>query len=122
MPTYRNDGSTPVRWKDAVFEPGVETEVSFFVPQGAYPALTKTADAPLVASPVLFTGAVAGEMILPYAPRIVVSSEGSGTIYFADDQDGVVVTGAWTTLPSPWEKLGKIRVEGSLHLTVERVE
>jgi hypothetical protein len=120
MPTYKNEGKAVATWEGTQFNPGVETEVSFFVPEGVYPAMTKTADAPPVSSPVIFTGEVSGAMDLPYAPKITLSVQGVGTLYLADDADGIAVNGGYT-ITAPWSKLGKIRVEdGALSVVVER--
>jgi hypothetical protein len=119
MPKYRNDGTYPIRWRDAIFEPGEETEVSFFVPADALPGLVKTDDEPPVLSPVLFAGAVTGEMDVPFAPKVTISVQGAGAIYFADDPHGVEVDGGYT-VTGDWDHIGKIRVEGSLNVVVER--
>ncbi|MDR1160163.1 MAG: hypothetical protein LBK69_06005 [Syntrophomonadaceae bacterium] len=120
MPTYFNHGNKAVLFNKQWFPAGERMEVSFFVPLSEYPDMELVADEPPVNSKVLFAGELTDEAIdVPYAETVSISVKGSGTVYFADDTEGVTVNGVYN-LVSKWALVGKLRVEGTLDVVVER--
>jgi hypothetical protein len=121
MPTYHNNSTTPVTVNGVTFPAGADTPTAFFMPPGAGD-FTKTDDSPPVKSPVLFSGECTDETIaLPYSAKgITVSATGSATLFFADDEDGVDISGGGYTISGAWMYLGKLRVVGTASVVVER--
>ncbi|MDR1209954.1 MAG: hypothetical protein LBK41_06540 [Clostridiales bacterium] len=129
MPTYRNDSglrrviSGNGDAATLVFDPGESKPASFYIPGGL--GLTLISSEPPVASPVLAAKTLTDETFdIPYSGRIVVSVIGvsGATAYFADDTEGVAVPdGGAYVLSGAWYEIGKVRVEGTADIVVERM-
>jgi hypothetical protein len=122
MPTYLNNSmNTPVTVNGVTFPAGAATPAAFFMPPGVGD-FTLTDDAPPVRSPVLLAGEYSDETIaLPYSAKgITVSATGSATLFFADDADGIDISGGGYTISGAWMYLGKLRVVGTARVVVER--
>jgi hypothetical protein len=119
MPTYKNKG-VPTYFNNVFFPAGQEVAVAFYVPLDAYKDFELISGEPPVNSKILFSGELTDETIdVPYAETVSISVKGSGTVYFADDTEGVTVAGVYNLL-SKWAYAGKLRVEGTLDVVVER--
>jgi hypothetical protein len=124
MPTYRNTQGNTVRYNATAFPPGVDVAVGFFVPSEL--GFTKTDDAPLIRSPLLWAGTLTDETLdIPAAGKITISSvtDSTAKVFFADDADGTAITAAYgDNTTTRWARVGKIRVEGSAYIRIWREE
>ncbi|MDR1299559.1 MAG: hypothetical protein LBJ84_04840 [Oscillospiraceae bacterium] len=133
MPTYRNDTANPIIVNGVTFAAGAEVAVSFYAPPGTV-GLTQIDAAPLVASPILLAGEFTDETVeLPYSDGLIVVSALAGStelrlgvkppltrLYFCDDANGVDISGSAYTISGAWESLGKVRIEGTARIVVEK--
>jgi hypothetical protein len=122
MPKYINNTDKDVFYRQYIFPVGEEIEIEAYIPERV--GLTLTDDDPKL-SYYLMSREVADETVwLPGGGRITVSilSETGATVYFADDTAGVPIPagGGWEETDD-WNRIGKIRIDGSGHVVVKAV-
>lgn len=123
MPTYRNVGQNTITYVGKTFVPGGEDiAVPFYVPETDI--IKKVKDDPFVKSPIILVKDATNETIqIPAADEIsiCITTKSTAIITFADDDISVPLDNTnGYTLQTHWSKVGKIKVEGSARIIVER--
>jgi hypothetical protein len=126
MPTYKNNGTTQIYWRNVLWESGQTRALTYFVPYGDL-GLTVTDDLPAVDSPVLVSedvtleaGAVQ-EKAIPYAARIIVSATavtGTATLTVGDKEITLDDTADYVSTPLAWSKVESVSLVSAAGATV----
>ena len=126
MPTYKNNGTTQIYWRNVLWEPGQTRALGYFVPYTDL-GLTLTSDLPSVDSPVLVSedvtleAGVAQEKAIPYAARIIVSAAavtGTATLTVGDKEITIDDTTDYVSTPLAWSKVESLSLSSSAGATV----
>lgn len=126
MPTYRNNGTTQIYWRNVLWEPGQSRALTYFVPYGDL-GLTVTDALPDVESPVLLSEEVvlsAGEGYLaaiPYAARILISADaitGTATLGVGGKEITLDDKTKYESTPLAWSKVESISLISAAGATV----
>ena len=126
MPTYRNNGTTQIYWRNVLWEPGQTRAITYFVPYDDL-GLTLTDALPAVDSPVLLSedvtlvAGVAQTKTIPYAARIIVSAaavSGTATLTVGDKNITVDEITDYVSTPLAWSKVGSISLISAAGATV----
>lgn len=126
MPTYRNNGTTQIYWRNVLWEPGQTRALTHFVPHGDL-GLTVTDALPAVDSPVLLSEDVvlsAGEgylAVIPYAARILISADaitGTATLGVGGKEITIDDKTKYESTPLAWSKVESISLISAAGATV----
>lgn len=126
MPTYKNNGTTQIYWRNVLWEPGESRALTYFVPYGDL-GLTVTDALPAVDSPVLLSedvvlsAGVGQEKDVPYAARIIVSAaavNGTATLTVGDKEIILDANADYVSTPLAWSKVGSISLISAAGATV----
>jgi len=126
MPTYRNNGTTQIYWRNVLWEPGQTRALTYFVPYGDL-GLTVTDALPDVESPVLLSEDVvlsAGEgylAVIPYAARILISADaitGTATLGVGGKEITLDDKTKYESTPLAWSKVESISLISAAGATV----
>jgi len=126
MPTYRNNGTTQIYWRNVLWEPGQTRALTYFVPYGDL-GLTVTDALPDVESPVLLSEDVvlsAGEgylAVIPYAARILISADaitGTATLGVGGKEITLDDKTKYESTPLAWSKVESLSLSSSAGATV----
>jgi len=126
MPTYRNNGTTQIYWRNVLWEPGQTRALTYFVPYGDL-GLTVTDALPDVESPVLLSEDVvlsAGEgylAVIPYAARILISADaitGTATLGVGGKEITIDDKTKYESTPLAWSKVESISLISAAGATV----
>jgi len=126
MPTYKNNGTTQIYWRNVLWEPGQTRALTYFVPYGDL-GLTVTDALPDVESPVLLSEDVvlsAGEgylAVIPYAARILISADaitGTATLGVGGKEITLDDKTKYESTPLAWSKVESLSLSSSAGATV----
>lgn len=126
MPTYKNNGTTQIYWRNVLWEPGQTRALTYFVPYGDL-GLTVTDALPAVDSPVLLSedvvlsAGVVQKKDVPYAARIIVSVAavtGTATLTVGDKEITIDDTTDYVSTPLAWSKVESLSLSSSAGATV----
>jgi len=126
MPTYKNNGTTQIYWRNVLWEPGQTRALTYFVPYGDL-GLTVTDALPDVESPVLLSEDVvlsAGEgylAVIPYAARILISADaitGTATLGVGGKEITLDDKTKYESTPLAWSKVESISLISAAGATV----
>jgi len=126
MPTYRNNGTTQIYWRNVLWEPGQTRALTYFVPHGDL-GLTVTDALPDVESPVLLSedvvlsAGVAQEKAIPYAARILISAaaiSGTATLGIGGKKITIDDKTRYESTPLAWSKVESISLISAAGATV----
>jgi len=126
MPTYRNNRTTQIYWRNVLWEPGQTRALTYFVPYGDL-GLTVTDALPDVESPVLLSEDVvlsAGEgylAVIPYAARILISADaitGTATLGVGGKEITLDDKTKYESTPLAWSKVESISLISAAGATV----
>jgi len=126
MPTYRNNRTTQIYWRNVLWKPGQTRALTYFVPYGDL-GLTVTDALPDVESPVLLSEDVvlsAGEgylAVIPYAARILISADaitGTATLGVGGKEITLDDKTKYESTPLAWSKVESISLISAAGATV----
>ena len=126
MPTYKNNGTTQIYWRNVLWEPGQTRALTYFVPYGDL-GLTVTDPLPDVESPVLLSedvvlsAGVVQEKDVPYAARVLISAAAiSGTAILGIGGKEITIDDKtrYESTPLAWSKVESISLISAAGATV----
>lgn len=116
MPTYKNNETAQIYWRNILWEPGQTRALTFYVPHADL-GLTETAATPAVDSPVMVSedvvigAGVPEEVEVPYTARIIVSAistNGTASLDINGEEIPVDSSAGYVSTVLPWSKVGGI--------------
>ena len=116
MPTYKNNGTTQIYWRNILWEPGESRALTLFVPATDL-GLTETASTPAVTPPlqlsedVVLLAGVAQTKIIPYSARIQISAvslTGEAVLSMGAKQIKLDANADYVSAVLPWDKVGSV--------------
>jgi len=126
MPTYKNNGTTQVYWRNILWEPGESRALTFYVPATDL-GLTETAATPAVASPVLVSedvalvAGVAQTKAIPYSARVQISAmatSGTAVLTIGVKEIPLDSSADYVSTVLPWDKVASIGLISTAGATV----
>ena len=126
MPTYKNNGTTQIYWRNVLWEPGQTRALTYFVPYGDL-GLTVTDALPAVDSPVLLSedvvlsAGVVQDKDVPYAARILISADaisGTATLGVGGKEITLDDKTKYESTPLAWSKVESISLISAAGATV----
>ena len=126
MPTYKNNGTTQIYWRNILWEPGESRALTFYVPATDL-GLTETAATPAVASPVLVSedvtllAGVAQTKAIPYSARVQISAmatSGTAVLTIGVKEIPLDSSADYVSTVLPWDKVASIGLISTAGATV----
>ena len=126
MPTYKNNGTTQIYWRNILWGPGEIRALTFYVPHADL-GLTETASTPAVASPVLVSeditlvAGVAQTKAIPYSARVQISAmatTGSAVLSVGAKEIPLDSSADYVSTALPWDKVASIGLVSTAGATV----
>jgi len=126
MPTYKNNGTTQIYWRNILWEPGESRALTFFVPHSDL-GLTETASTPAVIPPVLISEDVvlsagaAQTKTIPYSARVQISAmatSGTATLSMGTKEVPLDSSADYVSTVLPWDKVASIGLVSTAGATV----